>query len=92
LWKWALVTVLRVEPIIDVALEVACAMKPRTSADEAIPVKPFRTIVAGGCTVIWGDVVVAIRTFRGYPDFDADLSLCFWGGSGEADCSNSSSE
>jgi len=90
LWQWALITVLRMETIIYVALEVAGAMKPRASANEAVPVKPFRTVVASGSTVIRSDVIVAIRTFGGNSDGDADLSLCFGSSNREADSSNSS--
>jgi hypothetical protein len=65
-------------------------MKPRAGANEAVPVKPFRTIVASGSTGIRSDVIVTIGTVRGYSDVDADLSFCFGRGSGEADSSNNS--
>jgi hypothetical protein len=65
-------------------------MKPRASTNEAVPVKPLRTIVASGSTGIRSDVIVTIGTVRCYADFDVDLTLCFGGGSDEADSSNSS--
>jgi hypothetical protein len=65
-------------------------MKPRASANESVPVKPLRPVVAGGSTGIRSDVIVTIGTVRGYADFDRDLSLCLGGGSDEADSSNSS--
>ena len=80
LWQLALVTVLRVEAVIYVALEFTGAMKPGASANETVSIKPFRTIVAGGGTVIRSNVMVAIGTIGGYSDFDAHLSLCFGGG------------
>ena len=50
-------------------------MKPRAGANESVCVKPLGTIVAGGRAVIGSCVIVAIRTIRGYSDFDTDLSL-----------------
>jgi hypothetical protein len=79
-WKWTLIAVLRMETVIYVALEVAGAVKPWASANEAVAVKPLRTVVASGGTVIRSDVIVTIGTFGGYPNGDADLSLCFRGG------------
>jgi len=78
------------ETVVYLALEVIRAMKPRASANEDVPGKPFRAVVAGGGTAIRSDVIVTIGTVRGYSDFDADLSFCFGGCSGEADSGNSS--
>src|ERR1700677_5079442 len=66
----ALVTVLRMKSVVDVAAEVARTMKPRAGADEDVPGKPFRTVIAGGGAVVGGGVVVTIRTFGGYADAD----------------------
>src|ERR1035438_9657393 len=81
-WQWALIAVLWMETAIDVALEVIRAMKPRASANEDVPGKPFWTVVASWGTAIRSDVIVTIGTFRGYSDLDTDLSLSFGGGSG----------
>jgi len=78
------------QTVIYVALEVTGAMKPGASANEAVPIKPFWTIVPSGSTVIRSYVIVTVGTFRGYSDVDAYLSLCFGGGNREADSSNSS--
>jgi len=90
LWQWAFIAVLGMETVIYVALKFIRALKPRSSANEDFSVKPLWAIVARGGTVIRSDVVVTIGTFRGDSDVDVDLGLCFWGGSGEADSSNSS--
>ena len=90
LWQLALIAVFRMEAVIYVSLESTGAMKPRASADEGLAVKPFWTVVACRGTVIGSHVIVTIGTFRGDSDVDADLSFCFWGGSGEADSSDSS--
>ena len=78
----SLITVFRMEAVIDVALEFTSAMKPRACANEDVPAKPFRTVVAGWGAIIRSDVIVTIRTFRSYSDVDADLSLCLWCASG----------
>jgi hypothetical protein len=90
LWGWPLIAVVRMETVVYVALKVAGAMKPRARADEPVPVKPFRAVVASGSTAIRSGVIVTIGAVRGYPDVDTDLSLCFVGGSHETDSSNSS--
>jgi hypothetical protein len=86
----ALIAVFRMELIIYVALEVAGAVKPRAGADEDVPAKPFRTVISRGSTIIRGDVIVTIRTIRGYSDVNADLSIRFGGGNREAETSYSS--
>jgi hypothetical protein len=88
LWHCASIAVLRMVIIIYVATEAIAATKPRTGADEDTTGKPFRTVVAGGGTAIGRGVIVPIRTFRGSSDVDADLSLYFWSGHSEADCSH----
>jgi hypothetical protein len=74
-WPCALVALLWIETVIYLAAELALAMKPRAGANEDVPSKPFWAIVATGGTVIRSDVIIAVGTFRGYSDFDADLSL-----------------
>jgi hypothetical protein len=89
LWHWALIAVIGMETIVDVAPEVVTTMKPRTNANENAIVKPLWTVVASGSTGIRSNVIVTIWTIRGYADFDADLSLCFGRGSREADYNDS---
>jgi hypothetical protein len=90
--NWALIAMVGMELVIYMALEFGCAMKPWAGANEDVPVKPFRTVVAGGSTGIRSDVIVTIGTVGSYSDIDADLGLRFGGGGGshEADSSNSS--
>ncbi len=66
--------------VIYVTPKVGRPMKPWASAYEDAANKPFRTVVAGRSTGVGGDVIVTVGTVGGYPDFDADLSLCFGGG------------
>ena len=78
------------ETIIDVATEVAGAMKPWTCTNEDSACKPFWAVVAGRSTTIRSDVIVAIGTFRGDTDIDAYLSLCCGEDCYKATCRNSS--
>jgi len=78
------------ETVIYVALELIGPMKPRAGPNEDVPAEPFRTVIAGRGTVIRSDIIVTVGAFRGYSDVNADLSLCFGGGNGEADSGNSS--
>jgi hypothetical protein len=75
---------------IHVALEVVRAMKPRAGANEAVPVEPFRTVVASGSTGVGSRVIVTIGTVGGHSGVDAGLSLCFGSASYEADAGNGS--
>lgn len=88
-WQRAFIAVLWMQTIIHVALEIAGAMEPRASADKDVSGKPFWTVIARRGTVIRSDVIVTIGTLRGHSDFHIDLSLCFGGGSSEADSSRS---
>jgi len=89
-WHWALVTVIWMETVIHVPLEVASAVKPWASAVEGFPVKPFRAVIAGGRTAVRIGVIVTIGTVWRCSDLNGDLGLCFGTGGREADCSNGS--
>jgi hypothetical protein len=88
-WRWAFISVIRMETVIHVALKFAGAMKPRASANEAVAVKPFRTVVAGGSTGVRSGVIVTIGTIGGYAYGDVHLSRRFGGCRREADPHNS---
>jgi hypothetical protein len=89
-WRWAFIAVVRMETVIHVALELARAMKPGAGTNEAIPVKPFRTVVASGSTGVRSGVIVTIRTVGSHSDVDGGLSHCFGSASREADSNNGS--
>jgi hypothetical protein len=89
-WPFAVVTVLRVEGVVHLALEVATAMKPWANADEDAAIEPFRSVIAVGNAVIRGIVIVTVWTIRSDSDFDADLSLYFGNRCRQEDSSNSS--
>jgi hypothetical protein len=89
-WLCAFITALWVEAVVYLAPELVIAVKPRAGTNEDIPSKPFWTVVAGRCTVIRSDVIVAIGAFRSYPDADAHLSRRFGGRYRKANSSNRS--
>src|SRR5208282_167719 len=76
------------QAVVDVATEVAGAMKPRAGADEDVAAKPFRTIVAGWGAVVGSNVIISVRAFRSDADIDADLGFCFREAKVEANCGN----
>jgi hypothetical protein len=61
------------EAVIHVAAKISRAMKPGASTDENGATEPFRTVIAGGRTLIRSKIVVTIRTLRGYANGDRDL-------------------
>jgi hypothetical protein len=71
---WAVISVLRVKAVIHLALKVVGAMKPRTRANEGAGIKPLRTKVSVGSTVIRGVVIVTVGTIGGGSYIDGDLS------------------
>jgi hypothetical protein len=76
LWIRAVVSVFRMESIIDVAVKGGRTVKPGTGADKHTTAKPFWTVVAGWCTAVRSNVIVAVGAYRSDADIDADLSLC----------------
>jgi hypothetical protein len=74
-WHRAMISMIGMEVVIDMATEVSGAMKPWASADEDASGKPLRAIVAVRSAAVGSTIVVAIGTNRGYADFDAHLGL-----------------
>jgi len=74
--QWSVITVTRIEAVIDVAVETAVAMEPGTGSDEDAVIEPVRPIVAIGRAVIRSIVKVSVRAHWGYSDADADGDLC----------------
>jgi hypothetical protein len=76
-WHRALIAVIWMEGIIDVAVKAFGAMKPRTSAYKDTTSEPLRTVIPSWRTGIWSDVEVTVGTIRCNTQADADLRLCF---------------
>jgi hypothetical protein len=86
IWHGAVVTVFRMETIVNVAMEVGRTVKPRAGADENAAAEPFWTVVTGWRTAIRSNVVIAVGAFRSYADTDAHLSICDRDSQCEAGC------
>jgi hypothetical protein len=81
----AVVSMIRMEAIVDVAVEAFGSVKPGADADEDAAGEPLRAVVAVGSAVVGWDVVVAVGTVGSGADFDGDLGLGFGSGYGETE-------
>jgi hypothetical protein len=70
------IAVMRVEAIINVAVEVMPTMEPGAGSDEHAAVEPLGPVVTVRSAVVWREVVVAIRARRCWSDIDRDLRGC----------------
>jgi len=73
---WTSVSVMWIEAVINVAVEVAGAAEPRAGSDEDAAAEPFGPVVPVWRAVVRGHIVVAIRANRFCSDVDGDLSGC----------------
>jgi hypothetical protein len=73
---WTSVAVMWIEAIINVAVEVRGAVKPRTGSEEHAAVKPLGPVIPVRGAVVWGDVVIAIRANRLWSYIDGNLGGC----------------
>ena len=93
--RWAFIAMFGMKTVIYVAVEIGGAMKPRASANEDTPGKPFRAVVAVGGAGVGFKSVVAISANRGpvfvwgighaNTDADADTNLGVCGLEAERD-------
>ena len=75
---WAVVSVVRMEMIVDVAVKTLRAVEPGANADEDAAVKPLRAVVAVRSAVVGWDVIIAVRTYWRRPDVDRLPEPGFW--------------
>ena len=87
-WHGTPVTVVRMEAIVHVAVEIGSRMKPRASANEDASNKPLRAVVTSRSAVIRSNVVVSVGTLWCYSDVDAYLCVRSWGDYGAATSSD----
>jgi hypothetical protein len=71
------VTVMRIEAVVDMAVEAVWAVKPGTSSKKHPANKPIGPIVAIRSTVIRCIVEVSIRAHGSHSDVYADGNLAF---------------
>jgi hypothetical protein len=82
----AVVSVVGMEMIIDVAVKTLRTVEPGADADEDAAGEPLRAVVAVGSAAVGCDVVIAVGTDWCRSDFDGYLSLGLGSGCGEAEC------
>jgi hypothetical protein len=87
-WDRAMVAMVGMEMIIDVAVEAFGAVEPGADADEDASGEPLGAVVAVRSAVVGSDVIVTVGAYRRNANVDADgyLSLCFGSGYHKADC------
>jgi hypothetical protein len=72
-WEWTMVPMMRIEAIVNVAIELVWPVKPGTGSEEHAAVEPLGSVVPVWGAVVGGDIVVAVRTSRLWSDIDGDL-------------------
>jgi hypothetical protein len=72
---WAVVSVVRMEMIVDVTLKTLWAVEPRADADEDAAAEPLRAVITVGSAVVGWNVVIAVGAYRRWSNFDGYLSL-----------------
>ena len=75
-WHWTGIAIARVVPVIDMAIESAAAVEPRTCANKYPTLEPVGAIVAIGRAVVRGIVVITVRTAWRHSYADRNLSRC----------------
>ncbi len=70
----AMIAVMWIPAVVDVAVEASRAVEPGSSPDEDTTDEPVRSIVAIGRTVIRGIAEVSVRANGCGPDLDGNLS------------------
>ncbi len=76
IWKRTVVAVMRVVPVVNVAIPPMGAVIPGSRSQENSANEPIRTIKAIRCAIIGSIVKIAIRAHRGHPYVDGNLR---WG-------------
>ena len=72
----ASVSMMRIEAVINVAVEAGCAVEPWAGSDEDTAVEPLGAVVPVWSAVVRGVIEVAIRANRRCSDIDGDLGGC----------------
>jgi hypothetical protein len=76
MWVFAVVAVIRMVMVVNIAMEMLGTVKPWAGTDEDAICEPLGTVVAVGSAAIWRGIVVTVGTSRGHADTDADLRVC----------------
>jgi len=71
------VTVMRIEPVVDMSVKAVRTVKPWACSEKYAANKPIRAVVAVRSTVIRSIVEVSVRTHGSRSDVYANLNLSF---------------
>jgi hypothetical protein len=74
-WHWTMVSMIGMEVVIYMPVEVSRSMKPRACPDEDTTPEPLRSIIAVRSTGIRGNIIIAVRTYWSRSDVNTDLSI-----------------
>ena len=72
---FAVVAMIRMIVIVDIAMEVFGAVKPRAGADKDAIGKPLRAVITVGSATVRRHIVITVRASGRDTDADADLGL-----------------
>jgi len=73
-WKSSMITLTKIEMMIDVPVEMLWPVVPRTGADEDTTREPFRAVIAVRSAIVRRNLVIPVRANRRFSD--ADCNLC----------------
>lgn len=71
--KSPVISVMRIEAIIDMTIKAMGPMEPRTCAEEQATVKPFGPVIAVRCACVRRVIEIAVGTNRRRSDLHTDL-------------------
>jgi hypothetical protein len=90
--KRSSVAVVGIKAVVDMAVKVARAAEPMTSADKHPVHKPIGPVVAVGCAVVWSVVEVSVGADRLRSEGDGDLGWHYARRAKQGGCENCESE
>jgi hypothetical protein len=71
----SVVTMMRIEAVVDMAIEAVRAVKPGASSEKYPAHKPIGPIVAVRSTVVWSIVEIPVRTHGSHANVYANRNL-----------------
>ena len=71
----AMPAIVAIEMVVDMTPETPASVIPRSGTDENTTGKPFGSIVAVGCAVVWRVVEIAVRANGRRSNLDGNLGL-----------------
>ena len=82
----SMVTVARIETVVDVAVKAVRAVKPGSGAKKYASDEPIGPVIAIGSAVIRLVVEIAVGAHRLHSNVDGNLGSYFWCAAGQGNC------